>query len=185
MSFNDEYYFISLPRRYEAQPMGSPPLVFHNDLDESEVLDGAYTVAGPVLFAGTDLVVNDVIREKLIDLNIPGMHMHSTIYIDERNRWHENYWYLTFSTPLDCWDRMTSTVAKTGPITLGGFELFEVNKFNLDDKVLNALPLRERRLFKMAGVLGAKVTAHQSVAALFKGIAGDSVDLIPISAYGS
>lgn len=198
--FNDEYFFVMRPRdndrlpflvpdtntedrefRYKAQPFGSPPLVFHNDLEQEDIKAGMRTVVAPILFAGTDLVVASSIREQLLHMEVPNLSMHPAIYIDETDHWHEDYWYLTFTDRLDCWDRVHSTFDdEEPPIKLGGYELFEVYRYSLDEQVLDRLPLQQRLLFKMGGTTTADVVCHASVVRTLTSAFPDAIKLKPI-----
>lgn len=193
--FNDEYFFVTRPRnnerlpylvpdsktegrefRYKPQPAGSPPLVFRNDMQPELILAGRRTVAAPVLFAGTDLVVNSTIRERLLRLAVPNLSMHPTVYIDEAGVAHQDYWHLMFTQRLDCWDRTHSDYDdEEPPLQLGGHELYEVYRYSLDEQALGKLPLQQRLIFKMGAATTAEVLCHASVVEVLAPAAADSI----------
>lgn len=71
-----------------------------------------------ILFSGTDLLVTSSMREALLELDIPHLHMHSSVYIHDDGEWHEDYWYMTFVERFDCWSREKSDYDKDDePIT--------------------------------------------------------------------
>lgn len=133
-NYDEEYFFLrrpgvdhKLPQLQADQitsaldysftklPLGAP-LVFHNAWKERNLEGGIQEFIGDVLFEGSDLAVCSKIREKLLHRDIPNLHMHPSIYIDDRNKRHEDYWYLTFTARFDCWDRKTSSYNPDNPL---------------------------------------------------------------------
>lgn len=201
--YNDEYFFIRKSKnndflpflepdvntenrrfRFEVQPAGSPPLVFHNTWKEENKKRGIHAATPSVLFEGDDLVVNTAIRDSLLIADIPHLAMHPAIYIDDQEEWHENYWFLTFTNWLDCWDRRTSTYEEDDPpIRLGGFELHQVYQYSFDPDVLDKIPQQQRLLFKLGGSQDGFIVCHQSLAGLFRGNGASGAEMIAIASY--
>lgn len=206
--FNSQYFFILQPRdddkvvdvlpfltpdestaklpfQYEVLPVGTKPLVFFNGLQEMGKRYGYSFVKTPppVLFAGNHPLVSGEIREKLLKLELPNVALQPAIFIDDWGKWHEDYWFVTFLSRLDCWSRKDSEYEQgIEPIRLGGFELYQVYRFSLDDDVLKNVPKNERLLFQMGGAQEAFPVAHQSVAAIFAS-GGAGVQVLAISDY--
>lgn len=196
--YNNEYFFIRQPRnsdhlpflcpdintedrtfRFEAQPPGSPPLVFFNGWKKENLQQGIRDVATKILFNGSNLVVDTSIREKLIPLEVPNLFLHPAIYIDDRDNWHENYWYMTFTQQFDCWDRTHSVYVKE-PVRLGGFELYSVYSYSLNEALLDKTPLNQRLLFEMGSTQDGMVVCHKSIMRIF---IDEGAKLVPIGAY--
>lgn len=149
---------------FEALPIGQPPLRFLNAWKDDNVRQGISSITPDVLFDGTNLVVVDTIRERLLDYNFPNLHIYPAIYVDDRDRWHEDRWFLTFTERFDCWDRNTSDYDQEGPpIQLGGLEYHQVYSYKFDGELLRKTPLEQRLLFKLGGTLDAYIVAHESV----------------------
>ena len=202
--FDQEYFFIrrtSDPRRpslvaddnteerifnSQDQLSGSAPFVFFNSLKAENIRQKIVGIVPDILFVGTDLVVKESIREKILLQDIPNLHMHPSIYIDNNENWHEDYWYLNFTQRFDCWDRDLSEYDdEIAPIKIGTDEFREVFTFSLNDQLLEKTPLSERRLFKMGGTLAATVTCHKSLYSLFNGNGNgkSGANLICVSDY--
>jgi hypothetical protein len=166
---------------HKVQPMGQKPFIFYNGaLDWQKERNIVPTDPPPdVLFDGSNLVVCDRIKDKLADLEIPNLAIQASIYIDHKNRWHENYWYLTFTELFDCWDREKSTY-DPDPLDTDPF-LYSVFTYSLNDKLLKDTPLPARLLFKMGGTMLGFITVHASLADLFR-VKG--VDVVPITDFG-
>ena len=81
---------------YEPEPTGSAPLIFSNGWKEEFRRRGVRDDLTDILFDGNNFMV----RERLLQYEIPNLHIHPAIYIDDRDEWHEDYWYLTFSELL-------------------------------------------------------------------------------------
>ena len=187
MKYDKEYFFIRkgsdnerLPSlspseniedgryRYQRQLPGSPPLIFSNGWRDENLAEGIKDETADILFDGSDFMVRGKIWEQLIAFQIPNLSVHPAVYIDDRDVWHGDYWYLTFTDRLDCWDRLTSTYDPK-PIELGGEKSYSMKSYSLDDKVLNTIPLKDRLLFKMGSTSDEMIVCHISLCGKFRG----------------
>ncbi|MBB3222023.1 hypothetical protein [Pseudoduganella umbonata] len=179
--YNDEYVFIlkneddlRLPslkadittsqRQYDVEPVptDSSPYVFFNGWREENIRDGSKDHVANILFEGANFMVRDHIRELLLQRELPGLTMHPSIYLDDAGNRHEGFWFLTFKSELDCWDRDRSTFMP------GTSTRDMVFNYSLSAEVLNAIPLQQRLLFQMGGTLESPVLCHRSLAAIFR-----------------
>jgi hypothetical protein len=197
--YDDEYYFIlradddRIPDltpdtntedrtfRYEEQPMASPPLVFFNGAAEYQKKLRLPTMKVPpsVMLEGSNLMVPNQIREELLKLEIPNLHMHPSVYIHDDKKWYENYWYMTFTEMFDCWDRNNSTF-KDRPLELGGFKLYSVYTYSLNEELLDKTPLEQRLLFKMGSTQDGMIVCHKSIMRMF---INEGTQLTKVSEY--
>jgi len=212
-AFNKEYFFILEPEDerlpfltpdedtvakqydWEIMPLGSKPLIFYNSGYERQKRKRITPISPPpdVLFDGSNLVVIRRIADRLWDLEIPYLAIQPAVYIDHKDNWYENYWFLTFTSKFDCWDREHSTfnpkpsgmdaVAHKVDVYSGDNlqPMYDVYTYSLDENLLKKTPLAERRLFEMGGTSLGFVVAHKSIVDLFK-VKG--VDIVPITDYG-
>ena len=202
--YEHEYFFIQPPAsnprvpflspdqntanrhyRFEALPLGQAPLTFQNENRAQNRLQGIKSVTTDVLFDGTDLVVRDKIRERLLDRDIPRLHVYPAIYIDDGDKWHEDFWFLTFTERWDCWDRATSDYEQEAPpVRLGGVAYHQVYSYRFDRALMDSTPLAERLLFKLGGTLDAYVVAHESLLTEVFGAPGiNGADYLRVSDY--
>lgn len=169
----------NLPYSRRVMPAGGKPLMFHNGLLDWQKRRGVTPLDPPpgVLFDGTAPLVDDERAEKLQALSLPNIALNAAIYIDHKDEWHENYWYVAFLEKFDCWDRELSETPDPpddpAPV---------LDKLVLDDALLDRTPLEQRLLFKLGGNALGKVIAHYSVASIFK---SSGSMLIPVPEYGS
>jgi hypothetical protein len=203
-TYNNEYFFVRKPKdekfpylvpdkdtedrnfEFEEQTKSSPPLVFTNGWEEECKKKRIKTITPDILFAGPDLLVRTPIYEKLLGVPIKSMHMHPAIYIDDNSKWHEDYWYLTFTRQFDCWDRDESEYDRDIlPVSLGGEDLFQIFTYSLNPALMNNTKLQERLIFKMGGTLMGMITCHKSLISIFRGDGKSGADIIGISDYGS
>lgn len=176
----------ALPFRYKAISFGSKPLVFVNGAIDYRKAKRQTTIKTPppVMFEGSNPVVHTPIREKLLQLNIPNLEIQPAIYIDDWGKWHENYWYLTFTDRLDCWSRKRSSYDKSDGIDVGDGEILrEIDELRLDNDKLRKIPLEERRLFQLGGSTTAFILAHSSVAAMFAGDGKSGAQVLSLKDY--
>ena len=206
--FNRQYFFVDQPRdddkdtdvlpfltpdestaklpfQYQPSPIGTKPLMFFNGEKEANIKDGVSVVKTPppVLFAGNHPVVNGRLKDKLQALELPNIVLQPAVFVDEWDKWHEDYWYVTFLERLDCWDRQASDFERSEPpIQLGGFNLYQVYRFSLDDAVLSKIAPERRMLFQMGGSQEGMVVAHQSIAPIFTSV-NKCVQVLAIDDY--
>ena len=196
--YDQQYYFIRLADndglpfltpdvntedrefRYQRQAMGSPPLVFFNGSKEFQQKRHIPSVKVPpdILFEGSNLVVCSRIREALLEFDIAHLHMHPAIYIHDDGKWHEDYWYMTFTEQFDCWDRVNSTYEEE-PLEMGGMKMHSVYTYSLNKELLDKIPLEKRLLFEMGGTQDGYTVCHRSLLRLF--IVQNGVKLTAIS----
>jgi hypothetical protein len=162
---------------YKAQSMGQKPFIFYNgilDLQQARGVEPADP--SDVLFNGSDVLVREKIADKLWgEYDIPNMAIQPAIYIDHKKKWHEDFWFLTFTEEFDCWDRERSTYENFG------LSADSVYTYSLNEKLLNDTPLAARLLFRMGGTTDDMITVHESLADLFR---VEGVDIVPITDYG-
>lgn len=171
--------------RFEQMPLGMKPLMFFNGIADMQKENKIAPLKSlpDILFSGTDLVVRDRIREKLLKADIPNLAPQASIYIDEKDKWHEDYWYLTFTDRLDCWDQDRSDY-RGKPLTIGGMDLYSVYEYKLDEDLLAKTPLKDRLLFKMGGVNPAPVTVHKSLAGFFRTGSDAALQVVAVEEWG-
>lgn len=169
------------PYTSKLLPLHTKPLIFYNGSLDYQKHNRIPPIDPPpdLLFDGSDILVKDDLREKLLPREIPNLAIQPAIYIDHKSNWHEDRWYLTFLELFDCWDRNNSTFDPE-PHTFGG-ERYDIDTYSLNDDLLGKTPLESRRLFKMGGTTVGFVVVHFSLAAHFR---RSGAVLVPIAEYG-
>jgi hypothetical protein len=169
---------------FEPQPSGSAPFIFFDGGADYDRKLGIVSLRElpDILFDGFNLLVRSHIRTALMALDLPCVHMHPAVFVDAYQTKHEGYWFLAFPERLDCWDRSVSDF-EDEPLELGGFKLYSIYTYSLDAAVLDRIPLRQRRLFKMGGVLAAYIVCHEDIAAIFRGNGDSGAKLVAIPDY--
>lgn len=203
--YEQQYYFMVKPtdderipslspdentseREYDIVefPVGAPPFVFINggrEYDKKRRIGISKTVP-VILFDGDDLLIPGSMREALLELDIPDLHMHPSVYIHDDGKWYEDYWYMTFIERFDCWSRSKSDYEKEEPpIRLGGFELYQIYSYGFDDELLNSTPKSQRLLFKMGGSLDPIIVCHESILSIFKSGNSNGVEFVQVGDY--
>lgn len=185
--YDNEYFFVRsdddnerLPfltpdtntseRRYaECPPQpGTAPLIFSNGWKDEFAARRVKEDVADILFEGVNFIVRDHIRERLLALDLPHVHLHPAVYIDDRGDWHEDFWFVGITNDFDCWDRHNSTYNKK-QMVIGQDTLYSMYTYSLNAALLDRTPLRERLLFQMGGTVDGLVTCHQSIASIFRG----------------
>lgn len=173
---------IQKPYDYQELPLGTKPLVFYNGALDWQKSNRIKPMSPPphILFNGSNIVVNDDIREKLLQIDIPYLAIQPAIFIDDKDHWHENYWFLTFTDRFDCWDRDKSTY-DPDPLDQLGPPRYEIYTYSLNDDLLEKTPLKSRLIFKMGGTTEGNIVVHKSLAGLFN---ASGAVLVPIVDFG-
>lgn len=162
-------------------PLAKPLMFFNGALDYQRNLGLDPRDPPPdVLFDGADFMVNGSLRRELQALELPGVAIQPSIFVDHKGDWHEDYWFVTFLQMFDCWDRKASEFDPV-PVELLGSRMYEVFRYSLDVDLLKSTPVEVRRLFKMGGTTVGFVLAHKSIWELFR---RSGVVLVPVSQYG-
>lgn len=169
--------------QFARQPVGSAPLVFTNGWREDNLENKVKDTVADILFDGADFMVKSHIRERLLAYDIPHLAIHPAVYIDDREVWHEDYWYFTFTDVFDCWDRDKSNY-NSKPLVVGGKKNYNVRSFSLNVELLDNTPLENRLLFKMGGTIDGHVACHKSLAPIFRGGGGNGAVLKDIVRKG-
>lgn len=164
----------------EALPLSSLPLKFKNGAANDKNKHIFSEEPPEILFHGSDIAVKAETFKQLTSIEIPNLALQPAIYIDQNNVHHGNYWFLTFTNKLDCWDRNKSLYAPE-PLTSFNDIRYEVISYHLDKATLDSMPLTERRLFKMGATTEGWLLVHNSIASLFK---KTGVELVPIKDFG-
>jgi hypothetical protein len=153
--------------RSRAPAMGSSPLIFTNALKDDFRKSKVKAEIADILFESSNFLVRDHIREALLRYDIPGMFMHPSVYVDDDDEWHEDYWFVGFTTRFDCWDRAASTYSSP-PLEIGDKEFYDMYTYSLNTQLLDATPLHQRLLFQMGATQDAMVVCHKDIAGLFR-----------------
>lgn len=203
--YEQQYYFLVRPkdderfpslfpdnntskREYDIKelPISGQSFVFVNGGKEYNEKRGGYPLRNvpTILFDGDDLLIPGGMQEALLKLNIPNLYMHPSVYIDDDGKLYKNYWYMTFIERFDCWSRSKSDYEKEEPpIRLGGFELYQIYSYGLDDELLNSTPKSQRLLFKMGGSLDPIIVCHESILSIFKSGNSSGVEFFQVGDY--
>ncbi len=177
--YNEEYYIAFEPKgdnqpyviadkkttergyHYKKVPLGGLPFFFYNRNKEKDRRNGKKWPITEILETGGDFLVNDFIRDEVIQYDIDGMQLYPSVYIDDDDNWHENYWFLNFYETFVYWDQGRSEIVTIdeNDDKYGA----EIDKYCLDEKKLFGIPEEKRLIFKMSGVGDPYVFFHQKI----------------------
>lgn len=153
-SQSDDYPIIKPSSEYEETFMYSEepkqpfrPLRFETLRQEENRESGILDEMGDIHQSGVQVVVSEKLIKKIFPLRTRGLNIIPALIIDNQDKWHEDYSYLHFYNNLDCLDLNKSDfeVRKWGAEE-HKFDRI-VNKFRLDNSVLESIPENERQLF--------------------------------------
>jgi len=98
------------------------------------------------------------------------------VYIDDNDNFHEDYWYFGFYKELDCLDIDKSDIEHIDfddeDIDDEDEVRLEVNKYYLNNHILNSIKEESRLLFKIAKCSKKYVFIHQKLVDVFKNESG-------------
>lgn len=203
MSYNDQYYIclsgysagskhvikpdLSTSSRdyYFKKPIvGEAPFVFLNARKDEDVKACNVWPLTDVMNVGADLLVGEELCQKILKFPIDGVCLHPSIYIDDEDKWHDKYRFLTFFETLDCWDRNQSLIDVDERTLSSGIVLpAEVDKYYLDSTVLDCVAEEKRLLFKMGGASVEYIFAHKKIIDLFELADSVSVRFVKVADF--
>ena len=173
----DDHIFLNATKNTASRKYGyvkndriSEPFFFYNDNKSSSLKYGDVDI----MLDGVDMVVSDRVREIISAETVKGLQFNSAVFIDEDDKWHEGLWYLTFYERLACLDVKDSEALRGDLSAYGPKSIMTVNKYSLDAKKLDSIPLDERLIFKIGGTSFSYVFVHESIrdAIISSGIRG-------------
>ena len=192
-----EYYVLERPARDEVSLLSatrntasedfrkygqylSKPIFFTNDWRDENVKAGILEEQSHILFNGNDILISKEVVEVLRLLDIQNIDFTSAIYIDDKDQYHEEYYFVRFRGKVDCWSRIDSDYNKKPRSSSG---LHYVYSYSLNDETLQEIDLKSRLIFKMAGTSLSLCFVHKALAEelLKLGIPGDY--LTPVLDY--
>ncbi len=188
--YNEEYYIGFVPAgdrpkiradkktksrgfSYTKLTLGEAPLFFHNLNREKDQKKGKKWPVTEVIKVGICYLVNDFIRDKLMQYDIDGLQYYPSVNIDDDDNWHENYWLLNFYEKSVYWDKKRSKLypfdddETADDIREAEFNAL-VKKFCLDEKKLDTIPEERRLIFKMGDVADAYTFFHKKIVDFFE-----------------
>lgn len=168
MPFGDEQLYVSPDQKtadrdfdFKKVPLGEAPFFFENGYKEEDKEEGNRWPITEIMMVGTSFIAIQEIRDELIKHDVDGMQLYPSVYIDDDDNWHENYWYLNFYKELHCLDKKRSKIDEDEDDDKD--DDAEVLSIHLSARVLDAIPEEKRLLFKIGGTTLPYVLVHQKI----------------------
>ncbi|WP_425628067.1 imm11 family protein [Vibrio neptunius] len=139
---------------YKKLDFGDGPVFFENGfkgLVPFNLTDGQFDGLYPVV----SLKVASVIRYH----NIDGFQLFPAVIIGDDGKWHKDFYFFNFYSPLDCVDFENSDVREYKP----NARYNEVISYKLRSDVLDGIPEENRLMIKLARVQGGALIFHQKI----------------------
>ena len=159
------------------------PLFYSNQYREEDKKVGTSPIIPDLILKRGSMTIPKKFMEFLRRLDIPGMQLFPTIYIDDNDKWHENIWLVHFYEMLDCLDKENSIIKEIDPEYWDEGDPLKVKKTVILDSVLDAIPEDKRLLFKMADVSGSHLFCHQRVVDFIREMKYTGVVFIKVSDF--
>lgn len=203
--YNEKYYFCAVPKgsdrlfvvpnkkrmkssaySYLKPKVGSPPFFFNSSatsVKRNAKAGNKWPITDALVCDG-NVLVNNELWEKIKEFNTGGLAFHPSVFIDDEDVWHENFMFMVFSKKLDCWDRERSVIEEEEERLADGTVFpATVERFYLDDKVLDKIPENQRLMFKMGGVQNRFVCFHQKIVDIFDQNAAAGIRFLKVSEF--
>ncbi|WP_233520560.1 imm11 family protein [Flocculibacter collagenilyticus] len=202
-SYNHDYFIVlndyhentiyakalkkSADRDYEFEKLtlGQDPLFFENGYKKEAIEKGINLSVTDVLMNGVFPIINTRLRDKIKHIKFKGMQLYPSVYIDDKDQWHEDYWCMNFYETVDCWDKQKSKTEKFTEEQMQNpdyLEFADIYKYVLDEKVLDGIPLKDRLIFKMDGGVDY-IFIHQSIANILMEDNPTGIKLVKVSDF--
>ncbi len=159
---------------YEKLDYGDGPVFFENGY------------AGEVPFYLTNVqmdgiypVVSEDIASMLKKFDIDGFQLFPAIIIDDNRKWHEDFYFFNFYSPLDCVDFEHSEVDEYE----ADAKCNEVIKYKLKDKILDNIDEENRLIMKLDRVEGGALIFHEKVVTLLSEFEIEAIRFFKLSEY--
>ncbi|WP_199610005.1 hypothetical protein [Flocculibacter collagenilyticus] len=96
---------------FEKLTLGQEPLFFENGYKEEAIEKGINLPITDVLMNGVFPIINSKLRDKIKHMKFKGMQLYPSVYIDDKDQWHEDYWCMNFYEEVDYWDKEKSKLS--------------------------------------------------------------------------
>ncbi|BCE02029.1 imm11 family protein [Marinicellulosiphila megalodicopiae] len=175
--YDEEYYVLRRFRDDESIPSlapdkntnnrgytigrveGNSPLVFFNSIKDYQLQTNLEENIGEILFDSSYLLISDKVYKKIVLKNLP-LDFTPAIYIDNKEKWHEEYWYVRVTKNIDCWCREHSEYSKKSIEATGAHHIY---CYVLDEKVLDKIEEKDRLIFEMDKSAMGDIVIHKSL----------------------
>ncbi|MBL4898701.1 MAG: hypothetical protein JKX76_03520 [Colwellia sp.] len=184
--YDQEYFIMFLPagdeqiylkpnsqtakRKYHYKQLtpGEAPLFFQNSYRDEDKNQWPIT---NVLVDMSGLLVTPPIHDEIKNNTIDFMQTYPAVYVDDKGNYHEEYWYIGFYDELQCLDVKSSTIETIDfdedDEDDDDEERLEVEKYSLDEGVLDAIKEENRLMFKIAGCSKKHIFVHSKIVDIF------------------
>lgn len=190
---DDEPFIGATPRsenrnfRLNKLPPFGEPLFFENKYRKEFLVEDIKYPMSDVFIESLGFLCIEGVKDYLSNFNIKGFQLYPAVFIDDQSNWHEDYWYAGFYNTLDCWDRKQSSLIEF-PDEFDDEnddedDLPTVEKFVLDENVLNKIPEEERLLFVMGGCFNPMIFVHKRIVRYFQDAQINGFRLYKIDEY--
>ncbi len=117
------------------------------------------------------------------------MQIYPSVYIDDDNNWHEDYWFLNFYEELHCLDKKKSKILTIDYSDEEDDDLdeedddLEVVEYRLDSRILGGIPEEKRLMFKIGGTNIDYIFIHQKLVDIFMKRKFTGIRFLPVSTF--
>ena len=136
-------------------------LKFTNRWRDDNHRDNITETIEDVLFNGVYFLIRDNLYQKFQEKKLYKTGYYPSVYIDDKDQWHEDYWFVTVLNELDCWCRKKSDYDTKNVFSDGSCS---INKIVLDEEIINSIPLEKRKIFKLGKSMPSRILVHESLA---------------------
>ena len=170
----------SLRTQFRTRPLPplGQPLVFTNKRAKLLEEKGLGEQLTAILFDATSIIVGPAVKETLSRVLSDGMHFYPAVYIDSKEEWHENYWYLNIYRRLDCWNRKESQY-----FHIEGDDSPDVESYVLSSDVLSNIDESDRLIFKMGATAMGHLFFHEKVVQALREANTDGIEFFSVSSF--
>ena len=174
--YDEEYYVLERPiddavpslvpdkntsnRQYATEKVeGYAPLKFFNTFKDDNISDNIKEKIGDILFDSSFFLITNDIYKQIALKNLP-LDFAPAIYMDDKDIWHEEYWYVRVTQRIDCWSRERSNYTESSIKVTGAHHIFS---YVLDEKVLDKIEEKNRLIFEMDKSAMGDIIVHKSL----------------------
>lgn len=181
----DTLYLSALQRTenrdydFEEMRLGDEPLYFENAYKDKDIAAGK---ARPLMSAHMNmsyLIINDELRKKIDDGSIYQGKLYPSVIIDDKDQYHDEYWFFNIYGELDVLDCKESEIQDYDPDD----KRHNVAKYKLKKTVLDKIPEDQRLVFMMPNTETKITFVHQKVVEAFEGLKVDNIRFHKLSEW--
>ncbi len=164
------------------------PLFYSNAFEDENRTDGLNEygkkeIIKNIMFKGSSFIIDDHIKDILINFNVNAVQYYPAIYTDLQGNYHEYYWFVNVYEKFDWCDLDRSILDEFSDEEIALGSPPEAEKIALNFHKMLLVPEEERLIFKISNIANNYVYIHKKIKDILEPLVGDGARFYRVDQY--